>query len=39
MLVLFPSNPTQPRLPDSDYRAEWDAALALGLRAASVDHD
>lgn len=39
MLLLFPSNPTQPRLPDSDYRAEWDAALALGLRTASVDHD
>lgn len=39
MIVLFPSNPTQPRLPDDDYRTEWDAALALGLRTASVDHD
>ena len=39
MIVLFPANPTQPRLPDSDYRAEWDAALALGHRTAAVDHD
>jgi hypothetical protein len=39
VLALFPSNPTQPRLPDDDYRAEWDAALALGLRSAPVDHD
>ncbi|MBA3936233.1 MAG: ATP-grasp domain-containing protein [Planctomycetes bacterium] len=39
MLVLFPNDSRQPRSPDSDYRAEWDACLALGFRTAVVDHD
>jgi hypothetical protein len=39
MIVLFPSNPIQPRLPDGDYRTEWDAALTLGFRTGVVDHD
>jgi len=29
----------QPRLPDVDYCAEWDAALTLGFRTEVVDHD
>ena len=39
MLILFPPDPRQPRSPESDYRAEWDACLALGFRAGVVDHD
>lgn len=39
MLVLVPSDPSRPRSPDPDYRAEWDAACALGARVAVVDHE
>ena len=39
MIILFCSDPSDPRQPDEAYRAEAAAAERLGLAVALVDHD
>ncbi|MBB4956361.1 ATP-grasp domain-containing protein [Micromonospora polyrhachis] len=39
MILLVPANPLRPRRPDDHFAAEAEAAHAIGLEVALVDHD
>jgi hypothetical protein len=39
VILLIPADPLRPRRPDEHFAAEADAARALGIEIALVDHD